>query len=669
MTTTPTLWGSIITVSTDTTAGNSSIAALNDDNFVVAYQTITGSSPDFEFNVQGQLVTTFGALSGGDILSATSSGTASDRYAPEATQLSNGDLAVGFVRQFGGTTSTDFDPALALRDPPSFATGSTSGLLLDGSGINDPVLYETLATSSGFAALYGRSPSGANDDLLLRRFDNNGNQVGSAIDVDSSTDLQDNADLAILANGSMVTTWRTFNNSTLTSTLWLRIFDDDGTALTGRFSFAPTPNAAFSQVEGLAGGGFVAVWQDVTDGGIYHQRFDDRGFTVGARAFQPAGFSILPKIVSLQDGGYIIGWSDFNGTEGDGSPDGNVVLQRYSASGVKVGGQLLINPPGDQNLEDIQELADGRVVVSYTSETGNATNVNQLLARIIDPRDNHISGTEGNDTIVGREDDSQIDGLGGHDRLSGRGGDDTINGGGGNDTLFGNGGDDTLSGGSGNDSMVGAGSEDSLSGGSGDDTLVGGDDADRLNGGGAKDTASYETAPTGVRADLQNPGTNTGDAAGDTYTAIENLLGSALNDSLFGNGSANAINGGAGNDQLNGRGGIDNLTGGTGGDNFIFDEAPGAANADRILDFVAADDTIRVDNADFLGLAAGALAAAAFKANTSGNASDASDRIIYETDTGELYFDRDGTGGAHSAVLFATLTSHPTISAADFFVI
>ena len=402
MTTTPTFWGQTIVVSSDTTAGSSSIAPLSDDSFAVAYQSVAGASPDFEFNVQGRLVSAFGGLLGGDILSATSSGTSNDRYGPEAVELGNGKLAVTFVREF---SSTDFDPALALRDPPTYASGLTSGTYVDGSVANDPDLYETVRTDAGFATLYGRSLSGGNSDLLLRLLDQSGNVLGSTIDVNSSTDAQNDADLAALANGSLVASWRSFNSSTLTSTLWLRLFHDDGTPITGRFAFAPTPNAAFAQVAGLIGGGFVAVWQDVNDGGIYHQRYNDGGATVGARSFTPAGFSILPKVVELSDGGYIIGWSDYNGTEGDGSPDGNVVLQRYDATGVKIGGQLLLNPPGDQTLEDIQEMADGRVVVSYVGETGDSTNVTRLLAQIIDPRDNHIVGTSGNDVIVGREDE------------------------------------------------------------------------------------------------------------------------------------------------------------------------------------------------------------------------------------------------------------------------
>jgi hypothetical protein len=71
----------------------------------------------------------------------------------------------------------------------------------------------------------------------------------------------------------------------------------------------------------------------------------------------------------------------------------------------------------------------------------------------------------------------------------------------------------------------------------------------------------------------------------------------------------------------------------------MFKTALGANNVDRITDFSVPGDTIRIDNAVFLGLASGALSAAALARNTSGFAGDSSDRIIYETDTGALFFD------------------------------
>ncbi len=142
---------------------------------------------------------------------------------------------------------------------------------------------------------------------------------------------------------------------------------------------------------------------------------------------------------------------------------------------------------------------------------------------------------------------------------------------------------------------------------------------------------------------------------GDTYQldrepARLELQRSALN----GNSASNAINGAAGNDTIKGYAGNDTLTGDTGRTSFVFNTALNAStNVDTITDFNVAADTIQLDNAIFTApMTAGALASAAFRANATGLAADASDRIIYKTDTGELYYDANGSASG-GGVLFA----------------
>src|SRR5262249_58956429 len=81
-------------------------------------------------------------------------------------------------------------------------------------------------------------------------------------------------------------------------------------------------------------------------------------------------------------------------------------------------------------------------------------------------------------------------------------------------------------------------------------------------------TVSYDNATAAVSANLGNNAGNTNDAVGDTYSSIENLIGSDFNDSLTGNGANNVISGGLGNDFLNGGNGAttgnDTLNGGAG---------------------------------------------------------------------------------------------------------
>ncbi len=143
---------------------------------------------------------------------------------------------------------------------------------------------------------------------------------------------------------------------------------------------------------------------------------------------------------------------------------------------------------------------------------------------------------------------------------------------------------------------------------------------------------------------------------------------------MVGNGAANTLSGEAGNDKLTGADGNDSLhggtgndrlTGGAGADNFYFDTAlDQSSNVDRILDFSVAEDTIYLGMAVFSAIGPGELAIGAFHAGTV--AADADDRILYDSATGNLYYDADGNG-AGAAVQFAQVTAMTALTNADFF--
>jgi len=144
------------------------------------------------------------------------------------------------------------------------------------------------------------------------------------------------------------------------------------------------------------------------------------------------------------------------------------------------------------------------------------------------------------------------------------------------------------------------------------------------------------------------------------------LTGGAADDRLDGGAGNDRLTGGAGNDILRGGAGNDSLTGGSGSDTFLF-EAPlsVASNVDHIADFNVADDGIRLSQAIFTRLAAGFLSADAFFIGAA--AHDASDRILYNSATGALSYDADGSGG-RAAMQFATVSAGLALSSRDFFV-
>jgi Ca2+-binding RTX toxin-like protein len=134
----------------------------------------------------------------------------------------------------------------------------------------------------------------------------------------------------------------------------------------------------------------------------------------------------------------------------------------------------------------------------------------------------------------------------------------------------------------------------------------------------------------------------------------DNLRGSYTNDMLVG---------GAGNDRLNGAYGHDVLFGGSGNDTFVFDRnASTSGNSDQIIDFSSGQDNFELSSGKFSSLASGFTAANLFFGE---KAHDSNDFIIYNQATGDLFYDRDGSG-SRSAQLIANLQNKATVRIEDF---
>ena len=337
-----------------------------------------------------------------------------------------------------------------------------------------------------------------------------------------------------------------------------------------------------------------------------------------------------------------------------------------------------------------------------------------------------LKGGDGDDTVTGGAGNDELWGEGGFELWSGDG-DDVISGGAGNDTIFGNQGDDTVSGGpgrdlidlafsdplgdpeSGADTVLFAEAPNSASrdtiegfqvgidelafnnethpnlGPAGDfapgdarfhaaagangghddtdrvvyDTLSGNlwYDADGLGGAAAVLVATLEDAPELSATDITVVGGGGGGGGGGMH-----VKGTSGRDNLAG---------GAGDDTLEGGLGLDTLTGAGGGDSFVFRET-GNANYDRITDFASNADELHLDDAAFARIgAAGDFAAGDdrfFAGAGAKSGLDAEDRIIYNTSTGYLWYDADGSGSGGQQ-LIAILQGAPALAASDITVI
>ena len=224
-----------------------------------------------------------------------------------------------------------------------------------------------------------------------------------------------------------------------------------------------------------------------------------------------------------------------------------------------------------------------------------------------------LTGGAGNDTIDGGGAASgNMYVTNAHDTIDGGGGNDTLTfsavtsgvtvdltqegsiqntGGGGNELLtsienitgsiYG----DTLTGDDGANTLRGLAGDDTIHGGAGNDSISGGAGNDYIDGGDGIDAASYGQDGA-VHVDLAITGPqDTGGSGTDTLVSIENLYGSAFNDTLYGNSGNNLLIGNGGDDILQGRDGDDTLQGRDGNDTLV------GGNGNDILDGGAGIDT------------------------------------------------------------------------------
>ncbi|MEH2312953.1 MAG: calcium-binding protein [Nostoc sp.] len=252
----------------------------------------------------------------------------------------------------------------------------------------------------------------------------------------------------------------------------------------------------------------------------------------------------------------------------------------------------------------------------------------------------NIDGTGYDDYILGGNGNDSLDG--------GYSGNDTLNGGNGNDSLFGGyNGNDTLNGGNGNDFLSVYYSNHTIDGGNGDDIL----------------SVDCGNATKGITSTI-NPTINSGSITVGTnsvsYKNIERLYikGTSYDDNIVGSN---------GNDTLSGSSGNDTLTGGRGSDTFVFDFLLGE-EVGNLSDFNPTNDLIQVSARSYSdALSLGSLQTSQFTIGTSATTNE--EQFIYNSATGALFFDEDGSASGFTQVKFAQLSPGLSLTNNNFVVV
>jgi hypothetical protein len=249
----------------------------------------------------------------------------------------------------------------------------------------------------GFVAVW-RGRGDKRSGIYGQRFDVASVPVGERFVVTSGMGGVSGPAIASLSDGGFVVAWAS------PAGIEAQRFGRDGRKRGTRLRLAAVAALATPALAALDDGGFAAAW--TADAGIVGQRYNDIGHKAGAQfvvegATQPAlattgdGFAIAwvtagtihvrvygkpqaiavtdaggardPALAALDDGGFIVGW-----TQPDADSLG-VFIQRFTAEGDKAGVAMRLNTTivHDQSQPALMMSGD-RLVVAWTSARGNS---------------------------------------------------------------------------------------------------------------------------------------------------------------------------------------------------------------------------------------------------------------------------------------------------------
>jgi hypothetical protein len=426
---------------------------------------------------------------------------------PALVTLANGTVATVFKEDTGvyaAVVRPDGTPVAAPVD-------------VNITGLTSVVVIEAVALQGGgFAALLRARDSVAGRNVVeLRRFDNDGDEVGSP------TTLAGLPNPGIIDEAAMV-----------------------GLPDGGVYIALPYDFNASSRLAGIHG---IRVAADGTQIGTV-VRMDDVNLWNRSQAGMSATL--------LDDGGFALAWSSAVANPDDSfSPFVDLAVRLFDADGTPRGAAQLF-PTGQDRFGDnipegrpqIVQMANSELLLSWLAEGAQDRTDNVYAMRLVLPEPGRLlQGGPGPDTLTGGRGDDTIAGAGGDDLLSGGQGNDRILGDPGADTLRGGDGADTLNGGTGDDLIFGGASSADLR-----DVIFGGDGNDRIDAGHGNDEvfggAGHDTVEGGF--------------------GVDTLYGQDGNDVLTGSAFSDLIFGGAGDDFVNGGFGSDRVNGGIGADRF-----------------------------------------------------------------------------------------------------
>jgi len=236
-----------------------------------------------------------------------------------------------------------------------------------------------------------------NPGVFGQRYDLAGNTVGSEFHINThTTNKQVSPVIAVDPNGDFVVVWNSLDQDLSGYGVFGQRFNAAGDTLGGEFpvNTYTTGQQSNPSVTWLASGDFIVVWTGddaVSSRGVFGQRYASSGSPAGGE-FQvnteTLGSQDYPDVAADANGNFVVVWG---GEDGD---DRGIFGQRFDSAGDTVGGEFPINAhtTGVQQHPSVASDARGNFAVVWTDRSGQDGDVRGVFGRRFDASGNPLGG-------------------------------------------------------------------------------------------------------------------------------------------------------------------------------------------------------------------------------------------------------------------------------------
>jgi Ca2+-binding RTX toxin-like protein len=351
------------------------VTTFADGSFVVTWVSQLNGQDGSSSAIVAQRFNADGTKLGAEFLVNTA--TLNSQYEPGIASLANGNFIISWTTFDTAQDGSGNAVKAQLFDHNGNPLGTeflVNSLVGDSQG--SPEI--TALASGGFVISWTGGPS-MDTDIRAQIFDASATKVGAEFRVNPvTTGGQSASDIVGLSTGGFVVVWQT--DATTSGDVRGRVYSNSGTPLATDFLINTSTSGAqgTASVTSLSGGGFVVTWRSATasgdsDGAIMGQIFNATGAKIGTEFrvnSQTFDSQLQPSVTGLPDGGFIVAWRTNDEVLGGDGSYAAIKAQVFDASGLRVGGEFIVNTQGSgyQTVPQLATQPDGTVIAIWVSE-------------------------------------------------------------------------------------------------------------------------------------------------------------------------------------------------------------------------------------------------------------------------------------------------------------